>query len=169
MVDSPNLPNFPPAKLSCSTVCLQYSHLNINAIVLLLKHILICLAPTAVRELNAFPSSPESIFITWDHPEYPNSQLLEYFIFYQMDPLVVQQTPNISSDEFLSVTSPADSASLTFNLTGLSVFTNYSIHMTVSADGEENAPIEVEILSGTNPIGEYCVLYSLNFHVMEYP
>ena len=116
---------------------------------------LLSLAPTAVRELNAFPSSPESIFITWDHPEYPNSQLLEYFIFYQMDPLVVQQTPNISSDEFLSVTSPADSASLTFNLTGLSVFTNYSIHMTVSADGEEDAPIEVEILSRTNTTGEF--------------
>ena len=85
-----------------------------------------------------------------------------------MDPLIVQQPPNISSVGFSNVTSPADSASLTFNLTGLSVLTNYSIHMTVSADGEENAPIEVEILSGTNPIGEYCVLYSQNFHVMEY-
>ena len=82
---------------------------------------LLSLAPTAVRELNAFPSSPESIFITWDHPEYPNSQLLEYFIFYQMDSLTVQQTPKISSDEFLSVTSPADSANLTFNSKRLSI------------------------------------------------
>ena len=86
-----------------------------------------------------------------------------------MDPLVVQELPNISSDEFLSVTSPADSTSLTFNLTGLSVFTNYSIHMTVSADSKEDAPIEVEILSRTNTTGKFCVsglvlqrIYSLN-------
>ena len=134
----------------------NYRHCNITSKSLLV--VLLPVAPTAVRELNAFPSSPESIFITWDHPEYPNSQLLEYIIFYQMDPLTVQQTPNISSDEFLSVTSPADSASLTFNLTGLSVFTNYSIHMTVSADSEEDAPIEVEILSRTNTTGKFVYL-----------
>ena len=75
-----------------------------------------------------------------------------------MDPLTVQQTPNISSDGFSNVTSPADSASLTFNLTRLSVFTNYSIHMTVSADSEEDAPIEVEILSRTNTTGKFVYL-----------
>ena len=84
-----------------------------------------------------------------------------------MDPLVVQQTPNISSDEFLSVTSPADSTSLTFNLTGLSVFTNYSIHMTVSADDEEDAPIEVEILSRTNTTGGFPT-YSLTECIASY-
>ena len=76
-----------------------------------------------------------------------------------MDPLVVQQPPRISSDGFSNVTSPADSTSLTFNLTGLSVFTNYSIHMTVSADDEENAPIEVEIFTRTNSTGEFSVHY----------
>ena len=78
-----------------------------------------------------------------------------------MDPLIVRQPPNISSDGFSNVTSPADSISLTFNLTGLNAFTNYSIHMTVSADGEgEDAPIELEILSRTNTTGEFC-LYCL--------
>ena len=72
-----------------------------------------------------------------------------------MDPLVVQQPPNISSDGFSNVTSPADSTSLTFNLTGLSVYTHYSIHMTVNADGEEDAPIEVEVLTRTNTTGEF--------------
>ena len=74
-----------------------------------------------------------------------------------MDPLVVQQPPNISSDGFSNVASPADSTSLTFNITGLNPFTNYSIHMTVSADGVDNAPIEVEILTRTNTSGEFCV------------
>ena len=86
-----------------------------------------------------------------------------------MDPLTVQQTPNISSDEFLSVTSPADSASLTFNLTGLSVFTNYSIHMTVSTASVGNAPIEREILARTTMISKnfvFCIV--LNFHVMKF-
>lgn len=76
-----------------------------------------------------------------------------------MDPLIVQQPPNISSDGFSNVTLPADSMSLTFNLTGLSVFTNYSIHMTVSAYNEGNAPIEVEILTRTNTTGEFCVCH----------
>ena len=74
-----------------------------------------------------------------------------------MDPLIVQQHPNISSDGFSNVTSPADSTNLTFNLTGLNAFTNYSIHMTVSADGEEDAPIEAEVLIRTNAIGMFCV------------
>ena len=41
--------------------------------------------------------------------------------------------------------------------------------MTVSADGKEDAPIEVEILSKTNTTGKFCVsglvlqrIYSLN-------
>ena len=72
-----------------------------------------------------------------------------------MDPLIVQQPPNISSDGFSNVTSPAESISLTFNLTGLSIFTNYSMHMTVSAYSVGNAPIEVEILTRTNTTGEY--------------
>lgn len=112
-------------------------------------------APTAVRDLIAAPSSSESIFITWGHPEYPNSQLLEYIIFYQMTPSVVQQPPNISSDGFLNVTLPADTTYL--NLTGLIAFTNYTIHITVSADGVDNAPIEDEVLSRTNTTGKYCV------------
>ena len=113
------------------------------------------LAPTAVRDLIATPSSSESILIKWDHPEYPNSQLLEYIIFYQMNPSVVQQPPNISSDGFLNVTLPADTTYL--NLTGLIAFTNYTIHITVSADGVDNAPIEDEVLSRTNTTGKYCV------------
>lgn len=67
-----------------------------------------------------------------------------------MNPPVVQQPPNISSDGFFNVTLPADSTELAFNLTGLNVFTNYTVHMTVSADGVDNAPIEDEILSRTN-------------------
>ena len=86
-----------------------------------------------------------------------------------MDPLVVQQPPRISSDGFSNVTSPADSASLTFNLTGLSVFTNYSIHMTVSTASVGNAPIEREILARTTMISKnfvFCIV--LNFHVMKF-
>ena len=120
-------------------------------------------APTAVRELDAFPSSPESIFVMWDHPEYPNSQLVEYIIFYQMNPLFVQQPPNISSDGFVNVTLPADSIDLVFNLTGLNVFTNYTIHVTASAEGVEDAPIEDEVLSRTNTSGKDFVHSHMSF------
>ena len=72
-----------------------------------------------------------------------------------MNPPVVQQPPNISSDGFLSVTLPADTTY--FNLSGLTAFTNYTIHITVSADGVDNAPIEDEVVSRTNTTGKYCV------------
>ena len=72
-----------------------------------------------------------------------------------MNPPVVQQSPNISSDGFLNVTLPADTAY--FNLSGLTAFTNYTIHITVSADGVDNAPIEDEVLSRTNTTGKYYI------------
>ena len=66
----------------------------------------------------------------------------------------VQQPPNISSDGFLNVTSPANVDNMNFNLTGLTTFTNYTIHMTVSGDGVGNAPIENEILARTGSKSE---------------
>ena len=71
---------------------------------------------------------------------------------------VVQQPPSISSDGFFNVTLPANATNLMFNLTGLNVFTNYTVHITVSADGVDNAPIEDEVLSRTNTSGEFSMI-----------
>lgn len=95
--------------------------------------------PTAVRNISAIPSSPESINITWDHPEYPNSQLLNYIIYYNSTPEIVGITLN-------------------HNLTNLTVFTYYTIRVTVNGQGVGNAPFDGEILQRTNASGEIVVV-----------
>ena len=114
---------------------------------------IVSVAPTAVRDLEAVPSSPTSICLTWNHPEYPNSELTRYIVYYRADPSVIQMFPNISSDNFnnMSVTSSVTTTS--YNLTQLMIFTNYSIHMSVMGDGVPNAPIEEEIHQRTNTSG----------------
>ena len=67
----------------------------------------------------------------------------------------IQQPPNISNDDFLNVTLPANVDNVNFNLTGLTTFTNYTIHMTVSGDVMGNAPIENEVLARTSPTSEH--------------
>ncbi|XP_065904641.1 uncharacterized protein [Dysidea avara] len=106
-------------------------------------------APTAVRDLEAVPSSLTSIYLIWKHPEYPNSQLTQYIIYYRANPSVIQMFPGISSDDF-NVSLPLSFPMTRYYLTGLSVFTNYSIHLSVMGNSVPNAPIEHEILERTN-------------------
>ena len=125
---------------------------NIVSFYLCTYNAVISVAPTAVHNLDAFPSSPNSIFIKWDHPEYPNNQLLQYIVYYRADPSVIQMS-NITSDGFSNQSVPLPVTTRSYNLTGLDVFTNYSIHMSVMGDGVPNAPIGVEILERTNASG----------------
>jgi len=105
---------------------------------------------TAVNDLSAVASSTESIFISWKHPTYPNSQLTQYIIYYRINPL---ESPNISNEDFVIDTVPANILSL--NLTGLNCFTNYSIHMSVRGEGVSDAPMEMEIIARTITSGKY--------------
>ena len=111
---------------------------------------IVSVAPTAVRDLVAIPSSPTSIYITWRHPEYPNSQLNQYIVYYRADPSLIQTFPDILSDSFTNMGVPSPVTSTSYNLTGLDVFTNYTIHMSVMGNGVPNAPSEIEILQRTN-------------------
>ena len=114
---------------------------------------IVSVAPAAVRDLTAVPSSLTSIYLTWKHPEYPNSQLTQYIIYYKANPSVIQMFPSISSDDF-NVSLPPSFPMTRYYLTGLSVFTNYSIHMSVMGYGVPTAPIELEILERTNTSGK---------------
>ena len=105
-------------------------------------------APTAVRDLQAMASSTESIYISWNHPEYPNSQLTRYIVYHRRNPPIIQMSPNILNDGFTVVEVPVNMLSL--NLSGLDTFTNYAIHMSVRGENVNDAPIEIEISSRTN-------------------
>ena len=108
--------------------------------------------PTAVRDIKVAMSTPESIYITWDHPEYPNSQLLNYIFYYNAT--MLQSRGEISTDGFEDVTLAIVTS---HNLTGLSSFINYTILITVTGrDVDDAAPFEVEILHRTNASGKLC-------------
>ncbi|XP_065904165.1 hemicentin-1-like isoform X3 [Dysidea avara] len=107
--------------------------------------------PTAVHDLTAVASSTKWIYISWNHPKYPNSQLTQYLVYYRRNPPMIQMSPNISHDGFVAVDVPTNTLSL--NLSGLNTFTNYSIHMSVRGEGVSNAPIEKEIIARTNSSG----------------
>ena len=70
--------------------------------------------------LNAVPSSPVSINVTWDLPEYPNGILSEYRIYYQRSDVII---PPPGSSNTTTVPFPTQ----TVNIPGLEVFTYYSI------------------------------------------
>ena len=107
--------------------------------------------PTAVRKIKVMMSTPESIYLTWDHPEYPNSQLLNYIVYYNDNPEKLQLPGNISTVGFENETVGIVTS---YNLTGLVPFTNYTILVTVSGRDVDDAPFDMEILQRTNATGE---------------
>ena len=87
--------------------------------------------------LIAVPSSSESINVMWDIPQYPNGPLFEYRIYYNRS--------NVSSgSNYTTVEFPTH----TINITGLEVFTNYSIF--VVAIGIKIGDMGEEIQQRTN-------------------
>ena len=93
-------------------------------------------------------TTTESIFISWDHPEYPNSQLLNYIIYYIITPEVQQSS--IPTEDFENRTVGTVTG---YNLTELKSFTSYTIRITVSGRDVGNAPY-MEIVQKTNANGE---------------
>ena len=74
--------------------------------------------------LKAVASSSESINVMWDLPEYPNGPLSEYRIYYQRSNMII--APPESTANTKTVLFPTQA----INITGLEVFTNYSIFIT---------------------------------------
>ena len=110
-------------------------------------------ASTAVRDLRPKPPefTPTSLLICWDHPEYPNSQLSTYLVYYaERD--VLQSGGGLNITGYREIDTMGTMRS--YNLTGLKPFTNYSVLVTVRGNDVDDAPFEVEILSRTNAAGE---------------
>ena len=111
--------------------------------------------PIALRNVEVVMTTTESIFISWDHPEYPNSQLLNYIIYYIITPEMQQSS--IPTEDFENRTVGIVTG---YNLTELKSFTSYTIRITVSGRDVGNAPY-VEIVQRTYAIGEvYTYIYS---------
>ena len=87
------------------------------------------LESSPVMNLKTVASSPESINVMWDLPEYPNGPLSEYRIYYQRSNMIIAPP---GSSNTRSVQFPTE----TVDITGLEVFTSYSIF--VAAIGISN-------------------------------
>ena len=116
--------------------------------------------PTAVRDLRPklIQFTHESIYICWNHSEYPNSQVTNYIIY--IDQRSEHQSIYLSSDgyERMEVGIVTSYNLTSYNMTKLKSFTNYSILVTVSSEGVDDAPFKIEILERTNTTGEVFVL-----------
>ena len=111
--------------------------------------------PIALRNIEVVMTTTESIFISWDHPEYPNSQLLNYIIYYIVTPETQQSS--IPTEDFENKTVGIVTS---YNFTELNLFTSYTIRITVSGRDVGNAPY-VEIVQRTYAIGAvYTYIYS---------
>ena len=74
--------------------------------------------------LKAVASSPESIYVMWDLPDYPNGPLSEYRIYYQRSNVTIDPPESIANTRLVPFPTRA------INITGLEVFTNYYIYVT---------------------------------------
>ena len=109
--------------------------------------------PTAVRNIEAVGTTPESIFLSWDHPEYPNSQLVNYIIYYIVTSEMQQQQLGIPIEDFENRTAGIMTS---YNLTELKSSTSYIIRISANGRDVGNAPF-VEIVvqrNNTSTTGE---------------
>jgi len=72
---------------------------------------------------------------------------------------MIQVSPNISSSGFEILEIPA--TMLSVNLSELTTFVNYSIHMSVRGEGTSDAPIEIEIIERTNTSCKKLMLFRI--------
>ena len=102
-------------------------------------------APTAVTNLMAVATSNQSIRVSWDLPLFPNGPILYYDLFYRASD-TPQQSPNIMSDS--SYTERMGINATSYEITGLTPYTNYTIHVRAIGD-DLGGDVVVEILQRT--------------------
>ena len=103
--------------------------------------------PTAVTNLMAVATSNQSIQVSWDLPLYPNRPILYYDLFYRASD-TPQQPPNIMSDSSYTKRMVMDATN--YEITGLTPYTNYTIHVRAIGENNLGGDVDVEILQRTN-------------------
>ena len=104
-------------------------------------------APTAVTNLMAVATSNQSIQVSWDLPLYPNGRILHYDLFYRASD-TPQQSPNIMSDSRYIERMVMDATN--YEITGLTPYTNYTIHVRAIGENNLGGDVDEEILQRTN-------------------
>ena len=95
----------------------------------------------------AVATSNQSIRVSWDLPLYPNGRILYYDLFYRASD-TPQQPPNIMSDTSYTERMVMDANNS--EITGLTPYTNYTVHVQAIGDNNLRGDVDVEILQRTN-------------------
>ena len=113
-----------------------------------------------MTDLRAAATSPESIRVSWNYPEYPNGPIDHFSVYYKESEIV--QQPPIENSGFIIIS--VDGTDLDFDITNLDVYTNYAIHVQAFGSRGNNIPGEVveEILQRTNSTTPSCGDITLN-------
>ena len=103
--------------------------------------------PTAVTNLMAVATSNQSIRVSWDLPLFPNGPILYYDLFYRASS-TPQQPPNIMNDS--SYTERMVTNATNYEITGLTPYTDYTIHVRAIGENNLRGDVDEEILQRTN-------------------
>ena len=99
----------------------------------------------------AVATSNQSIQVSWDLPLYPNGPILYYNLFYRASD-TPQQPPNIMSDSSYTERMVMDATN--YEITGLTPYTNYTIHVRAIGESNLRGDVDEEILQHTNRINK---------------
>ena len=106
-------------------------------------------------DLRATATSPGSIRVSWNFPEFPNGPIDHFSVYYKESDTV--QQPPIENSGF-TITS-VGGTDLEFNISeDLAAYTNYAIHVQAFGSRGNDVPGEVieEILQRTNSTTPSC-------------
>ena len=96
-------------------------------------------APGGVSNLNVVPVSSTALSVSWSSPECPYGVISSYIVYYRQSD--TPQTGVISSEGYTRV---SDITTLQYDITGLTPFTHYAVHVQAVVMGE--SPLDGDVL-----------------------
>ncbi len=101
--------------------------------------------PTSVLNLVGTTTSHQSFRVNWDVPQFPNSEIINYIIYYTIAS-AIQDFP-INDSGYTFVNQITDT---TYDVTNLDPFTNYTVHVRAIGNPNLQGSVMEEILVRTN-------------------
>ncbi|XP_064385915.1 uncharacterized protein LOC135334596 isoform X5 [Halichondria panicea] len=101
--------------------------------------------PTSVLNLVGTTTSHQSFLVNWDVPQFPNSEIINYIIYYTIAS-AIQNFP-INDSGYTFVNQITDT---TYDVMNLDPFTNYTVHVRAIGNPNLQGSVVEEILVRTN-------------------
>ncbi len=119
---------------------------------ILLCYIHVHSEPTGVLNLAAIPTSHQSFQVTWDIPQFPNSDITNYIIYYRVRSTVQDVPINDVGYEMVNQTNTLQ------NIKDLIPFTNYTVHVRAIGNPSLLGSTRYEVVVRTNVTNPTAIL-----------